>query len=67
MFRLHHNDPLYFRGKFNLVWRDGATMVSAGAGRKCVLEHSNSTIGGEAVDLTVDSWLYTWEQPDSPQ
>jgi hypothetical protein len=23
MFRLHHNDPLYFRGKLELVWRDG--------------------------------------------
>eukprot|EP01045_Picozoa_sp_COSAG04_P048720 COSAG04_NODE_18839_length_431_cov_0.930723_1_plen_40_part_00 len=38
-------------------------MVSAGAGRECVLEHSKPTTGGEAVGLTVDSWLYTWEQP----
>lgn len=37
-------------------------MVSS-AGRKCVLKGSNTTIGGEVVDLTVDSWLYTWEQP----
>ena len=48
-------------------------MVSS-AGRKCMLKNSNTTIGGEVVDLTVeiggevvdltvDSWVYTWEQP----
>ena len=26
MFRLHHNDPVYFRGRFELVWRDGASI-----------------------------------------
>merc|ERR1739838_763767 len=33
MFRLHHNDPLYFRGKFELIWRDGDELVSPAAGK----------------------------------
>ena len=38
MFRLHHNDPLYFRGKFELVWRDGGMTRPSDRSRKCLLQ-----------------------------
>ena len=62
MFRLHHNDPLYFRGKLELVWRDGGMTRPSDRTRKCLLR-SGGFGEGAVVDLTVDSWLYTWEQP----
>eukprot|EP01052_Picozoa_sp_SAG31_P026675 SAG31_NODE_2435_length_5703_cov_2.125446_3_plen_254_part_00 len=61
MFRLHHNDPLYFRGKLQLVWRDGGMTRPSDHTRKCLLR-SGGVGEGAVVDLTVDSWLYTWEQ-----
>lgn len=67
MYRLHHNDPLYFRGKFELLWRDGGELVSGSIGRKCLVRSpatpGSTPIGGGQVDLTVDSWIYSWEQP----
>jgi hypothetical protein len=62
MFRLHHNDPLYFRGKLELVWRDGGMTRPSDRTRKCLLR-SGGVGEGAVVDLTVDAWLYTWEQP----
>jgi hypothetical protein len=62
MFRLHHQDPLYFRGKLELVWRDGGMTRPSDHTRKCLLR-SGGEGDGASVDLTVDSWLYTWEQP----
>ena len=64
MFRLHHNDPLYFRGKLELVWRDGGMTRPSDRTRKCLLR-SGGVGEGAVVDLTVDSWLYSWEQPAS--
>jgi hypothetical protein len=62
MFRLHHNDPIYFRGKLELVWRDGGMTRPSDHTRKCLLR-SGGAGEGAVVDLTVDAWLYTWEQP----
>ena len=63
MFRLHHQDPLYFRGKLELVWRDGGMTRPSDRTRKCLLR-SGGVGEGAVVDLTVDAWLYTWEQPE---
>jgi hypothetical protein len=62
-------DPVYFKNKFNLVWRNGEelqTMPDGSRSRKCIQRTGNKSaaIGGEVVDLTVDAWIYTWEQPD---
>ena len=62
MFRLHHHDPLYFRGKLELVWRDGGMTRPSDRTRKCLLR-SGGVGEGAVVDLTVDAWLFTWEQP----
>ena len=71
MYRFHHHDPLYFRGRLVLLWRNGEQLEVGPDGtreRKCILNDTrpdpNSTIGGEVVNLTVDAWVYTWEQPD---
>lgn len=63
MYRFHDNDPVYYRDRLELVWRNGEYLESSTNGKKCLLEKQipgSVPIGGERVDLTFDAWIYTW-------
>lgn len=72
MYRFHHHDPVYFRNRFELVWRDGDEMIRMPDGsysRKCLANTRHpvpgARIGGSVANVTFDAWLYTWEEPES--
>ena len=44
MYRFHHNDPVYFQQKFNLMWRDGEeleVLADGSKSRKCIARTGN--------------------------
>ena len=66
MYRFHDRDPVFFRRRFELVWRNGDMLdpnAPGGPSRKCLLRSGGTPIGGQVVDLTADVWLYTWDEP----